>query len=253
MSKSITSFPKGILFDMDGVLLLTTQSPDQIWQQVCQQFAPQLDLSPEALMLALRESRRLYKKNIEHDAEKQRRDRLEPFETRQETVERVLEQVGKADKTLAAEMVHAYEALRDAHRQLAPSAIDTLQKLQNQKIPLALISNGNATYQRQKIKQHHLAPFFDAILIEEEFGVAKPDQRIFLSALDQIHISAQEAWMIGDDLAFDIAGSQQVGIFAIWFNFSRQELPAQNTIRPNCVIHALPELFDMKQEMLPFH
>jgi HAD superfamily hydrolase (TIGR01549 family) len=47
-----------------------------------------------------------------------------------------------------------------------------------------LISNGNATHQRQKIKPHHLAPFFDAILIEEEFGVAKPNQKIFLEALN---------------------------------------------------------------------
>lgn len=231
---------------MDGVLLITTQSSDQSWQLVCQQFAPTLGLSPQLLEEALRESRGTYRRDIEHDAQKQRRDRLEPFETRRETVERALEHVGRGDSRVASEMVRAYETLRDEHRQLAPHALDTLQKLRDGALPLALISNGNATYQRQKIKQHHLAPFFDSILIEEEFGVAKPDQRIFLAALDQLHITAQEAWMIGDDLAFDIAASQQLGIFAIWFDPVQHGLPeGDRSNHPDRIIHALPELFDL--------
>jgi beta-phosphoglucomutase-like phosphatase (HAD superfamily) len=99
MKKNITS-PKGILFDMDGVLLVPTQSADQSWQQVCQQFAPTLGLSPQFLDEALRESRRAYMKDIEHDAQKQRRDRLEPFETRREAAERGLEKIGRGDTSL---------------------------------------------------------------------------------------------------------------------------------------------------------
>ena len=211
MKGNITS-PKGVFFDMDGVLLVTTQSSDQSWQQVCQQFAPLLNISPHFLEDALRESRRTYRRDIEHDEQKQRRDRLEPFETRQETVEKALEKMGRTESTLAAEMVRAYERLREKHRQLAPYALETLQQLRDLALPLALISNGNAAYQRQKIQQHHLALFFDAILIEEEFGAAKPDPRIFLAALDRLHLSAEETWMIGDNLAFDIAASQQLGI-----------------------------------------
>jgi putative hydrolase of the HAD superfamily len=89
------------------------------------------------------------------------------------------------------------------------------------------------------------SPLFDVIIIEEEFGVEKPDQRIFLHALDQLHISAHEAWMIGDDLDRDIAGSQQVGIFAIWCNVARQELLNTNTLRPDRVIYDLSEVLDM--------
>lgn len=233
---------------MDGVLLIMTQSSNQSWQQICQQFAPVLGLSAEVLEEALRKSRDAYKKDIEHNAEKQRRDRLEPFATRRETVEQALEQVGKGNAILATEMVRAYETLRDKHRQLAPYAFDTLQKLRDRAIPLALISNGNATYQRQKIKQHHLGPFFDIILIEEEFGIAKPDQRIFLSALDHLHINAQEAWMIGDNLTLDIAASQRLGIFAIWFDPSKKGLPEDSSVHPDRIIHTLSSLLDSEKE-----
>jgi putative hydrolase of the HAD superfamily len=120
-----------------------------------------------------------------------------------------------------------------------------LQKLREDAFPLALISNGNATYQREKIKRYQLAPFFDAILIEEEFGVAKPDPRIFLAALDQLHLSAQETWMVGDNLALDIAASQHLGISAIWCDYSRHGLPEGSSIHPDQIIHALPELYEL--------
>ncbi len=236
--------PQGIIFDMDGVLLVTSQSPTQSWREVSQQFGPILDIPRETLVQALQESRRTYEREIEHDSEKQRRDRLEPFETQLETIENALKALHRVNKRVATEMVHTYDALRDVHRQLAPHTLEVLQELRQRAFSLALISNGNATYQRRKIAQHRLAPFFDVILIEEEFGVEKPDQRIFLHALDQLSISAHEAWMIGDDLACDIAGSQQVGIFAIWCDFARQGLPNKNTVHPDWIIHDLSEVLD---------
>jgi putative hydrolase of the HAD superfamily len=246
--KNTLSSPKGFLFDMDGVLLITTQSSDQSWKHVCQHFAPLLDLPPHLLEETLRESLHAYQQEIEHDAQKQRRDRLEPFATRQEMVEKALQQAGREESVLAAEMVRTYEALREEHRQLAPFALETLQRLREQAFPLALISNGNATYQRQKIKRHHLAPFFDAILIEEEFGFAKPDRRIFLAALDQLQLSAQEAWMIGDDLDFDIAASKHLGIVSIWFDPAQSGLPEKSSVSPDRIIHSLLELFDLQKD-----
>lgn len=235
---------------MDGVLLMTTQSPEQSWQQVCQQFAPRLVLTPRLLEEALHESRHAYKKEMEHDAHKQRRDRLEPFETRQEMVERALKQLGREEHTLAAEMVRAYEALRENHRQLTPYALETLQRLHDLALPLALLSNGNATYQRHKIQQHHLASFFDLILIEEEFGGAKPDPRIFLAALTQLGLEAQETWMIGDKLALDIAASQRLGMVAIWFDPTRCGLPKDSPIHPDRIIHTLPDLLDLQRGII---
>ena len=233
---------------MDGVLLITTQGSDQSWHLTSQYFAPKLNLPPQRLEEALRKSSRTYHCAIEQDSQKQRRDRLEPFQTRKEMVERALEEVEREDALLASEMVHMYETLREKHRHLAPHAHSTLQKLREQAFPLALISNGNATYQRRKIQEHHLAPFFDIILIEEEFGVAKPDQRIFEAALNHFQITVHEAWMIGDDLAFDIAAAQHLGIFAIWCDLAQHGLPENHSIQPDRVIHTLPEVFDLLSE-----
>ncbi len=200
--------PRVILFDMDGTLLSETETPDQSWQKVCFQFAPHYNLSPTILLQAIRESYTTYKNAIKDDAKKQRRDRLDPFTVRLEMIEEALVLVGKKDSRGASEIVHAFEALREEHRQLTPHALNTLQALQAKGIHLALLTNGNASYQRRKIQQHHLAPLFDCILIEEEFGAAKSDTRIYEYALAQFQLTAQDAWMVGDDLAMDIVSKR---------------------------------------------
>jgi putative hydrolase of the HAD superfamily len=240
--------PQGFLFDMDGTLLMSAQRSDQSWQQVCFQFAPRLGLPAERLFRALRESIAAYRNDIEGDAEKQRRDRLDPFAVRTETVYAALTHFGKGDATLAAEMVSAYEVLRDEYLAPVPHAIETLEALRARKERLGLLTNGNATYQRRKIERHHLAPFFDCILIEEEFGMAKPDPRIYLAALEQLQITPREAWMVGDNLTLDVGAPQQLGIGGIWFDPARRGLPEESSVHPDHIIHTLPELLDLDEE-----
>lgn len=239
--------PKALLFDMDGTLLLSTQTPDESWQHVSSQFAPRLQLSPHMLVQALRESYIRHKRNISNDADEQRKDRLKPFAMQQAMVEQALASVGVANTGIAFEMVQAYEVLRELHRETAPDALSTLRMLRSQQKRLGLLTNGNATYQRRKIEHHRLAPFFDAILIEEEFGTPKSDPRFYMAALEQLEVTSQETWMVGDDLLFDIAAPQQLGITAVWFDPDRQGLLPTNAIQPDYVIHAISELLDLEK------
>jgi putative hydrolase of the HAD superfamily len=250
MNTGVLHAPKAVLFDMDGTLLMSAQRSDQTWQQVSFQYAPRLELPAESLFRALHESIDAYRKDIEGETEKQRRDRLEPFAVRTETVYAALRHFGKGDATLAAEMVRAYELLRDEYLEPVPHALETLETLRARKKRLGLLTNGNATYQRRKIERHHLAPFFDCILIEEEFGVAKPDPRMYLAALEQFQITPSEAWMVGDNLALDVGAPKQLGIFGIWFDPARRGLPEETSVHPDRIIHALPELLDLDGEAL---
>ena len=248
MNSKVHHAPQAILFDMDGTLLITTQRSEQSWQHVCAQFAPRLGLPSDLLFHALRESIAAYREALEHDAVKQRGDRLDPFTMRRETVEAALIHVGREDTALAAEMVRAYEALREAHRELAPRALETLRTLRSREMRLALLTNGNASYQRRKISHHQLASFFDCILIEEEFGTAKSDPRIYLAALSQLQVTPHEAWMVGDDVVFDIAVPQQLGMVTIWVDPARRGLPEKSPAHPDVTIHALPELLELEKE-----
>jgi len=248
MNTGVLHAPKGVLFDMDGTLLMSAQRSDQTWQQVSFQYAPRLELPAESLFRALRESIAAYRNDIEGDTEKLRRDRLDPFAVRTETVQAALTELDRGDMALAREMVRAYELLRDEYLAPVPHARETLEVLRARKKRLGLLTNGNATYQRRKIERHHLATFFDCILIEEEFGMAKPDPRIYLAALEQLQITPREAWMVGDNLTLDVGAPQQLGIGGIWFDPARRGLPEESSVHPDQIIHTLPELLDLDEE-----
>ena len=51
---------------------------------------------------------------------------------------------------------------------------------------LALVTNGAASLQRQKIARFELEPLFDLILVEGELGFGKPDERIYRLALNEL-------------------------------------------------------------------
>ena len=53
--------------------------------------------------------------------------------------------------------------------------------------------------QRGKIQRFGLEPCFDYILIEEEFGVGKPDERVYLHAIGQLDTHPSKSWMVGDN------------------------------------------------------
>jgi putative hydrolase of the HAD superfamily len=123
-----------------------------------------------------------------------------------------------------------------------PGAIEALRHLRGQGVRLALITNGNADAQRRKIDRFDLSPLFDSILIEGEFGVGKPDERVYLHALDQLNVKPEEAWMVGDDLEWDVRAPQRLGMFAIWLDFAGRGLPESSLVRPDRIIRSLSEL-----------
>ena len=111
---------------------------------------------------------------------------------------------------------------------------------------LALLTNGSAEIQRRRIEKHQLVSLFDYILIEGEFGVVKPDERVYLYALEQLKALPKEAWMVGDNLEWEVATPQRLGIFAIWLDVAGIGLPESNSIHPDRIIHTLPELLTLE-------
>ena len=123
-----------------------------------------------------------------------------------------------------------------------PGAFEALHHFRNAGVRLALITNGSRRMQRLKIDKFHLEHYFDCILIEEEFGVGKPDERIFRQALRALRTEPQDTWMVGDNLECDIEGPQRLGIFSIWNDFEGSGLPDASGVRPDAIVRSLREL-----------
>ena len=79
--------------------------------------------------------------------------------------------------------------------------------------PVVAVSNGNADVHRVG-----LGPYFRAALSAQEFGVAKPDPRIFHAAADVVGVAPHEVLHVGDDAALDVVAAAQAGLQAAWVN-----------------------------------
>ena len=129
-----------------------------------------------------------------------------------------------------------FEAFIHARHQLTvfPEAEPMLQALRKHFL-LGVITNGNADVQRVG-----LADYFHFALRAEDLGIAKPDARLFQEALQRGGVDASAAVHVGDHPGDDIAGAQQAGLRAVWFNPTGKVWEADQ--RPDAQIRSLTEL-----------
>lgn len=118
----------------------------------------------------------------------------------------------------AADLAAEYEGNLGTHAELLPGAAEFLHAVHG-RMKIALVSNGVSSIQRGRLSKCPLTPLFDAIVISEEVGVAKPDPRMLILALDMLGCTdRREAVMMGDSLTADIRAAVNAGVDSIYFS-----------------------------------
>ena len=231
--------PTALILDLDDTILDAYRGRSEAWVELCHEFAGRLGVvAPEELHAAVLESAEW----VWSDPERARQARLNLREGRRQIVQGAFARLGIPAAPIADTMANRFTTLRERAVKLFPGAIDTLRHLGKAGVRLGLLTNGQAESQRGKIERFGLEPFFHHVQIEEEFGVGKPDERAFQHALVALGVGPNEAWMVGDNLANDILGAQQAGIYAVWLDASGHGVPDSSVIRPDRIIGSLPEL-----------
>ncbi len=153
-----------------------------------------------------------------------------------------LARLGVDDAELGALIGHRHFALRDAALTPLPGAVRALDRLRSLGVVLGLITNGGSDGQRAKIERFALAAHFSYIGIEGELGWGKPHRQAYEAALRHLDVVADQCWMVGDNLEWDVAGAQAVGIRGIWLDRTGAGVPSDSTVRPDAVIRSITEL-----------
>ena len=143
---------------------------------------------------------------------------------------------------VALRVADRFTEYREEQMKLFPGAHATIDALKARGVRLALVTNGSAAAQRAKIARFELAARFDHIQIEGEVGFGKPHERAYVHAMRALDVTAPETWMVGDNLEWEIAAPQRLGIYAIWHDALGEGLPPDTTIRPDRIIRELSEL-----------
>lgn len=87
------------------------------------------------------------------------------------------------------------------------------------RVPVVVITNGVSFVQHSRFSLSRMTPFFRAIVISGDEGVAKPDPQFIDRALARIDtVDKSRALILGDSLTSDIAAANASGVAGCWFN-----------------------------------
>ena len=235
----MTTLPKAILFDLDDTILRFSASGEECWRDVCEKFAPRIEgVTSEELFDTVRAHAQAYWTQPQLPPSK----RLDLPSSRREHVAESLRSLGIAGPGIAVEIADAFSASRDSWLTPFPGAVETLERLQERGVRLALITNGAAEPQWRKINRFRLARLFDSIVVEGEFGVGKPDPRVYHHAMDVLGVTATDTWVVGDNFGWEVEAPQALGIRAVWCDHRAEGIPSHETAVPDRIVNAISEL-----------
>ncbi|ENQ8064914.1 HAD-IA family hydrolase [Vibrio parahaemolyticus] len=230
---------KAIFFDMDETLCGTSQADKAAGQKFAawiQQTYPQVS-DPQAFLQRYLQG--VYKKL---NAEFPQLVALLPDENafRCGLIQTILAENGiHIDAEQAQQAQHYFDSARMGAFTFFPGVKEMLMGLRKH-YKLVVITNGPIFSQHPKLKATQMDEWVDHIIVGGEEPEEKPAASIFQKALNLVDIKPEEALHIGDSLAADIAGANNMGILSVWVNATGASNPTE--ITPNFEIRETVEL-----------
>ena len=236
--------PRAILFDMDDTLISAYGGPEQAWHDICAEFADALHPLPAPVVADAITAAAIA---FWSDEDRHRWGRMQLIDARSGIVAEGFQALAEAghrqpDPSLTRAMGERYGSYRDERMYLFDGAHDVVDWFRDQGVRVALITNGGSAAQRAKIERFDLGHRFHHIQIEGEHGFGKPEERAYRHALSVLGAEPRETWIVGDNLEWEVAAPQRLGLHAIWHDPLGKGLPQDSPIRPDRIIRSLVEL-----------
>lgn len=204
------SLPKAVCLDLDNTLYAyspcNTAGMHAVYTKLCNLFSIcEADAKP-----CFEEARRQIKEQLGETASSH--SRLLYFQ-------RMIEIMGlKTQISLTLDLEQTFWRAYLMRMELFEGVKEFLYALRAKSIPIAIVSDLTAQIQFRKIMYLDIDGLIDHIVTSEEVGADKPDVRIFKLALEKLHCSSEQVWMIGDDKVKDIEGAVACGMTGLWKN-----------------------------------
>ncbi len=120
------------------------------------------------------------------------------------------------DTQLLCEAHYSFEELNVQLAQPFPAILSGLQMLTMQSVKLAAITSRSRRTSLKTLELAQLSQYFPVVISAEDVPRTKPDPTPLLLALEKLHVSPQNAIMVGDTaadiLAGKNAGMQTIGV-----------------------------------------
>lgn len=235
--------PAAILFDLDDTIL-ECEGGDylKLWMDSVDKYIHLFHgLAPHDLFNEIR----VVADEFWSDPDRHESGRLDIRKARHHFVSKAARNLSHANDAAARQLANHYHDRREFNVVPFQGAIETLRHFRKKPIKTALITNGSAETQRNKINKFHLDQFFDLILVEGEFGIGKPNPKAYSHIVSELGVRVEESWIVGDNLEWEVRVPQELGFFTIWNDYRREGLPPSSSVMPDKIVNSIYELIDM--------
>ncbi|HHX13311.1 MAG TPA: HAD hydrolase-like protein [Clostridiales bacterium] len=140
------------------------------------------------------------------------------------------------------------------HSQMIEGAEETLVTLYESGYTIALVADGTKTSFDNIYQENGLDYCFKAKAISGELGQEKPASIMFLSAMEQLGLTKEDASrivMIGNNLKRDIVGANRMGITSVLISYSPRYVmqPDNEEEMPDYVVSKPIELIGLLEQL----
>lgn len=135
-------------------------------------------------------------------------------------------------------------------RELAPYPLvrELFADLHRRRVRLGVITHGLTSKQAEKLVRLGLVAFLDpaAIFISDQIGVAKPNPKLYATALKALGVPAPRTMYVGDNPRHDVAPPKFLGMRTCWARMSgKHPAPTSVADTPDHQIHDFGELREL--------
>ena len=124
-----------------------------------------------------------------------------------------------------------------------PEVIDVLKKLKNEKVKLAILSNGTYDLLEELVVKNQLENIFDDIFSIEDVKVFKPNSKVYNLPIKRYNFEKEEVFFLSSN-TWDVSGAGNFGFNAIWVNRNHSIFDNLD-FKPKIEIKNLSELIDI--------
>jgi putative hydrolase of the HAD superfamily len=127
-------------------------------------------------------------------------------------------------------------AFRSAQR-LFPDVPGLLAAAEDERLPVALLTNSAQAPTRVKLEALDLVDRFDVVVTTDTLGFGKPDPRVYLVACRLLGAEPDRVLCIGDSIEWDVLGAEAAGLRAVWL-----DRDGRGTSEPVVAVRGLDEV-----------
>jgi FMN phosphatase YigB (HAD superfamily) len=135
-----------------------------------------------------------------------------------------------------------------------PGADLMIKTLAERGYRLAIVADGTAQSFKNLLTLNGLYDCFETLIYSETIKASKPSPRMFKAAIGAMDLSEQDCSriiMVGNNLARDIKGANQLGITSVHLNWTSRypKTPADSSEQPDYTIGEPLELLELAERL----